>query len=140
MPRKRTYCARMPGHKSECRTADALRDCRQRKTGRRRGVPLEKRRADRARWFKAYKFRRLGISEEQFNQMLEEQGYACAICRVPFDGRRICTDHDHMCCPKQNTVAKTCGRCIRGLLCVRCNTRLEWVMAFGDAVSAYLKR
>jgi hypothetical protein len=30
----------------------------------------------------------------------------------------IAIDHDHLCCP----ATKTCGKCIRGVLCRRCNT------------------
>ena len=35
----------------------------------------------------AHKFRRLGISEERFNELLEAQGYACAICGEEFGDR-----------------------------------------------------
>jgi hypothetical protein len=73
--------------------------------------------------------------------MLAAQGYACAICRDPFENQRICADHDHGCCPKlTDQTAKTCGRCIRGLLCVPCNTNLGWYELVGPAVDDYLTR
>lgn len=97
---------------------------------------------DRARWHKAHKFVRLGITEDQFNAMLEAQGCACAMCREPFgEGERIFADHDHNCCPKQiKQTAKTCGKCIRGLLCFRCNTALGDVELYGELAAAYLAR
>jgi Recombination endonuclease VII len=112
MPRKRTACARRTGHQGECRSAEALTEKRQRKTARRVGVRVADDPAVRARWNKAHRFVRLGMSEDQFNEMLAAQGYACAICREPFgERRRICADHDHGCCPEQDgRWAKTCGQ------------------------------
>jgi hypothetical protein len=40
-----------------------------------------------ARWNRTHKFIRFGITEARYNQMLEEQGNACAICGEPFGGR-----------------------------------------------------
>ncbi len=140
MPRKKTHCARKPGHPAPCATPEAMAAQRGRTAARKaeQGVTAE----DRARWTRAYKFVRLGITEEQFNQMPETQGYACAMCGKPFeDGRRIFADHDHTCCPKQvNARAKTCGKCIRGLLCFRCNTALGYIEKFGGLAGAYLDR
>jgi hypothetical protein len=64
------------------------------------------------------------------------------MCFAPFEeGVRICVDHDHACCPKQvKATAKTCGKCIRGLLCFRCNTSLGYVEKFGPLARAYLAR
>ncbi|WP_428832051.1 endonuclease domain-containing protein [Gordonia cholesterolivorans] len=42
----------------------------------------------------------------------------CAICGEPPSGQRISVDHDHSCCPGN----RTCGCCIRELLCGKCNT------------------
>jgi hypothetical protein len=39
----------------------------------------------------------------------------CSICQRFMD--IIHVDHDHSCCPG----AMTCGNCVRGLLCPRCN-------------------
>jgi Recombination endonuclease VII len=96
---------------------------------------------DRARWHRAHKFVRFGITEDRFNQMLEDQGHACAICRELFRDQRICVDHDHAYCPVPlGGHARSCGRCVRGLLCVRCNTWLGWMETYGREVAAYLAR
>jgi hypothetical protein len=94
-----------------------------------------------ARWNRTHKFIRFGITKDRFNQMLEEQGNACAICREPFQDQRICWDHDHSCCPvpaSGHTVS--CGKCLRGLLCVQCNTRLGWLEMHASTIRAYLER
>jgi hypothetical protein len=142
MPLKKTACARKLGHLGECRSAESLIERRPRKTTRRIGVRVADDPAVRARWNKAHRFVRLGITEDQFNEMLEAQGYACAVCRERFgEGQRICADHDHRCCPKEDDrTAKTCGQCIRGLLCVPCNTNLGWYEHLGVAIVAYLAR
>jgi recombination endonuclease VII len=66
-----------------------------------------------------------GISEEQYASMLAKQGNTCAICKKPETGiawktgavKRLAVDHDRKCCPKFGS----CGKCVRGLLCSRCN-------------------
>lgn len=63
---------------------------------------------------------RFGITEEQYNSMLESQGGVCKICKSPPANRRLSIDHDHSCC----VGPKTCGNCIRALLCNPCNTIL----------------
>ena len=73
---------------------------------------------------KSYHLRKnFGISEEQYKYLLESQGGVCLICKSPdskMRGARFAVDHDHRCCPGQ----KTCGNCIRGLLCHPCNRLL----------------
>ncbi|MFF3453274.1 endonuclease domain-containing protein [Streptomyces sp. NPDC002730] len=62
------------------------------------------------RWFK--------ITPEEFGALLEYQGVACALCgSVEHGGRNWNIDHDHDCCQTK----KSCGQCIRGLLCASCN-------------------
>ena len=137
MPRKETYCARGAGHPPPCATPEAMERQRQRAAERRPGrvvTPEAK-----ARWNKTHKFVRFGITEEQFDELLEAQGHACAICRATFHGQRICVDHDHACCPvPASGHTRSCGECIRGLLCVRCNTWLGWLETYGGKVGAYL--
>lgn len=140
MPRKRDYCARKLNHKGDCRTAEALADERKRATNRRLGTRRRDDPAARARWNRAEKFNRLGITEARFHQMLEEQDYACGICKELFTpGQRICIDHDHKCCPvPPNGRTRSCGKCVRGLLCVRCNTWLGWMDKYWGAAQVYL--
>lgn len=61
------------------------------------------------------RFRNYRISADQFQEMVRAQAGECAICRRT--GVPLAIDHDHSCCP----AAKTCGKCIRGLLCNSCN-------------------
>jgi hypothetical protein len=58
-------------------------------------------------WLKS----RYGITLEDFNRLLEQQNYVCAICQRPFD-RRPHVDHCHL------------TNWVRGLLCYRCNPGL----------------
>lgn len=64
-----------------------------------------------------------GITEEQYNKLLLLQDEKCATCgaKEPATNRRfLFVDHDHSCCSGR----KSCGKCIRGLLCGRCNHAL----------------
>jgi hypothetical protein len=63
-----------------------------------------------------------GITVEQFDAMLESQGGVCAICGTDEPGGKgaFHVDHDHACCPGR----RSCGECIRGLLCAPCNVGL----------------
>jgi hypothetical protein len=60
-----------------------------------------------------------GITLEQYEKLLASQGGVCAICgAAEADGRSLHVDHDHKCCAER----RSCGRCVRGLLCSPCNT------------------
>lgn len=63
-----------------------------------------------------------GISIDQFIGMLHAQGGGCAICGSLSTGNGLdwSVDHDHACCPG----TKSCGKCVRGLLCNMCNLTL----------------
>lgn len=69
-----------------------------------------------------------GLTSERYEALLAAQGGACAICRgtTPYGRGRFHIDHDHRCCPGQ----RSCGKCVRGLLCGRCNPGLG---AFQDS-------
>ncbi len=61
---------------------------------------------------------RYGISMEDYEKLLNDQNGVCAICeRSPDEVGVLAVDHDHKCCPNE----KTCGKCIRSLLCTDCN-------------------
>ena len=83
-----------------------------------------------------------GLTATRYALMLAGQDGGCAICGVPEqveNGRsNLVIDHDHRCCP--GTGRKKCGRCVRGLLCNRCNSRLAALedSVFLDAASRYL--
>lgn len=66
-----------------------------------------------------------GLTVERYHSILEKQGGVCVICGSDdpqhSDDRakkvRFVVDHDHDCCPE----ARSCGNCIRGLVCHPCN-------------------
>lgn len=76
--------------------------------------------------------RMYNITPEQYDEMLHAQDGTCALCRQP-SGNRLHVDHDHCCCPGK----KSCGDCIRGLLCGPCNRLLGWYDARRDAIHDY---
>lgn len=63
--------------------------------------------------------RLFGLSREKYDMLLEEQGGGCALCGGSnWKGKRMLSiDHDHSCCAGE----RTCGKCVRGLLCDPCN-------------------
>lgn len=97
---------------------------------------VQKKRENDTTWWRKYQLKRdFGMTLHQYEQMLEEQAYRCAICNNLFDvevqARKPNLDHDH----------KT-GR-VRGVLCFGCNTTLGKV---GDSIDtlrnaiAYLEK
>ena len=60
-----------------------------------------------------------GVTPDRFDQILAEQGGGCAICSSPQSELKhaLVVDHDHSCCPGK----RSCGRCVRGILCRACN-------------------
>lgn len=63
---------------------------------------------------------RFKITCDEYWAKYEEQGGVCKICGEPSPNKRLGVDHDHSCCPGN----RTCGGCVRGLLCESCNTGL----------------
>jgi hypothetical protein len=87
--------------------------------------------------------RNYGTTVEWYRDKLIEQRGLCALCGHlnHFKGelRRLTVDHDHSCCDKN---AKSCGKCLRSLLCGDCNTTLgyveKWVGPKLDSAMEYL--
>jgi len=64
---------------------------------------------------------RYGIGSQRLLEMIDAQNGRCAVCQRVMDGdvkvRAPHIDHDRKCCPGN----RSCGDCVRGLLCARCN-------------------
>lgn len=68
------------------------------------------------------RLRAYGITYDEYVDLLERQGGGCAGCGdPPPEGSSLHIDHDHSCCPERK---KSCGECVRGLLCASCNNAL----------------
>ena len=94
-------------------------------------IPLEEKNKDKKEGenIPAY-WRRGGVREYDLLALYMWQGGKCYICEreIKFfvrgrgnDGY-VCLDHDHNCCPKKSR----CPKCIRSLLCHKCNTGLGY--------------
>lgn len=71
------------------------------------------------------------ITADEYAALYAAQGGKCALCRIATGkARKLAVDHDHDLCEKAAAALglpaphprdKGCRRCIRGLLCKRCN-------------------
>lgn len=111
MPLAQENCVRNEaGHKGKCET----RASRDRRKARWRSYMVDRR------------FAKYGMTRESFMKLLESQGSSCAYCGTDLvvEGRKVNSafiDHDHGCCPNKDS---TCGYCVRGILCPKCNTAM----------------
>ncbi len=81
----------------------------------------------RRQWDLRYRY---GLSVEQFDAMVVEQGDVCGICGRDEPGAANWhVDHNGQCCPGGT---KGCGNCVRGLLCRACNLMIGYA---GDNVA-----
>jgi hypothetical protein len=61
--------------------------------------------------------------------MWDAQGGTCGICRRPLPGNKgPAIDHDHE------------TGYVRGLLCLLCNTKLDWALRHRGAIDEYLNQ
>ena len=77
---------------------------------------------------------------EWFVETLAAQGGHCFLCPATPDDqkqkRKFAIDHDHSCCP---TNGKSCGKCVRAIVCHTCNLRVGYLEVFlreGLSISA----
>ena len=64
-----------------------------------------------------------GLSFQEYQDLVQKQNKRCAICGLV---RKLYIDHDH----ETNQV--------RGLLCLQCNTRLDWSISQQQNIKRYL--
>jgi hypothetical protein len=78
------------------------------------------------------------LAPDVYAKMLSEQDNRCAVCKEIFI-KPPKVDHDHTCCSGK----RSCGKCVRGLLCLGCNAALgnlkDSILALESAI-VYLKR
>lgn len=142
-------------HASKCKSC--LREARQERWHQNKGEHRDKdivRRSQwsperRAEWLKGqwvYHIKRdFSMTPEYYDSLLKAQGDVCKACKqvetkvnhISGVLQRLAVDHDHKCCVK----TPTCGKCVRGLLCARCNTlvgKFEQDLSVGANILEYL--
>lgn len=85
-----------------------------------------------------------GITDEQYTYLLDLQSGVCAICRNPETRKSksgkvwsLGVDHDHSCCAGSR--GRECGNCVRGLLCVSCNSVLGLLEEDSNRIKSMLR-
>lgn len=120
---------RKSGRRSSCKDCD--RPTYTKAQRKRRKENPEKYRALGKKYERARNLRRYGLTKDAYTELLEKQGYNCAICEKPnLNSRDFHVDH----CHKSGVV--------RGILCHHCNLLLghakDDVMTLENAIK-YLK-
>lgn len=65
------------------------------------------------------RFYTYGVSPAKYQELFEAQGGVCFVCKHPERERKsMSVDHDHACCVGR----RSCGKCVRALLCSSCNS------------------
>lgn len=143
-----SMCIECERQRTQSQNADAIRDRRCPECGegdlpapRGRGtrpqyhpqcLAVARRRRDRQRYAanplpikRASRAYTMGITLSQLDALYAKFDSSCGVCGTPEGDlpdriATLCIDHDHRCCPGP----KSCGECVRGLLCRRCNSLL----------------
>jgi Recombination endonuclease VII len=77
------------------------------------------------------------LSAKEYYAILERQNGHCATCpktEEECSKKRFHVDHDHSCCPGE----RSCGKCVRGLLCQQCNMAIGLVYENPDTLLAMI--
>lgn len=80
------------------------------------------------------------ITKVDYIKMLVAQNFCCKICgntsksRVKAAPSGLNIDHDHSCCPG----SRSCGKCVRGLLCDSCNITLGRYEPMREQFNSYI--
>ena len=103
MPRKKTACARTPGHGGPCKTAETM----ERNRLYNRDHPHRESPESRKKSNRKYRISSYGLTQELFDLLLEAQQNACGMCHEPFEkGQLIHVDHDHACCRGKEPIVR----------------------------------
>lgn len=78
-----------------------------------RDVYKERRKGSSRKWYLKSSY---GLTEEAYLEMVNKYDGACWICKIK-PKYHLHVDHDHGCCSGD----RSCGNCVRGLLCYSCN-------------------
>lgn len=76
--------------------------------------------------------KRHGLSESELKSMISQTNGLCWACH---DREWDHIDHDHRCCSGN----ASCGKCVRGLLCARCNQTMGWAKDDPKVLGALLR-
>jgi hypothetical protein len=78
---------------------------------------------------------RYNLTKERYVEILDDQGWQCLCGRTDVSSLWH-VDHDHSCCPERK---KSCGSCVRGIICSTCNTGLGFAKDNPETLRAWIE-